>query len=345
MSIYSLKCRTLQRSKGHSSVGIGAYMQDANAIDPWTGKKHHQDGRHTHRIDIIGFSHSDEFPFENSIDVFAAVDAYEKRKDAVLGEEYEIALQYELTEEQNTETVKNFCKQAADEGKILVAAIHWQEGNPHVHIFESPRSYMKNSETGEFEWGKKENKKASMRDRIERRREHWEQCVNQEFEKAWLDLRIDHRSNEERGINVLPEIHEGKNPSLAVLEHNSIARKQRIEYEREIASRAEIEIAEIKFREKEIEIELQKLISSAEVKMQIPEVQPDTIKMRFDAPLFTLKNGLAAPAKRSKDDGFSPAPDSTLTPRPTKQKPPEIISGASPNPTGKNWGNGPGWSR
>lgn len=266
MALYCLKSRPLQRSKGHSATGLGCYMLDMSAIDPYTEKKYAQEDRHEHAMSVMSFYPGDEDPFSSPIEVFQAIDAFEKRKDASLGKEYEIALQNELTREQNIETVKSFCQQIVDSGKYAVASIHWKNDNPHVHVYETDRALE--IKDGKIAWGRKNNTPQANLDLLNARREHWQQCVNTEFEKAGLDLRIDHRSNKERGIEFEREIHEGRNPSESILEHNARVREDKIERSQKIIEEIDNEISELKTQEKTIISEIERIIS--EIKERIP---------------------------------------------------------------------------
>ncbi len=40
-------------------------------------------------------------------------------------------------------------------------------------------------------------------------RENWEKIVNEKFAEKGLTCRVDHRSNEERGLDEIPQVHEG----------------------------------------------------------------------------------------------------------------------------------------
>jgi hypothetical protein len=85
-------------------------MIDLIATNPYDRKVYRQKDRHEHVIDVLMFTPADDTYFNSPIEVFQAIDKLENRKDATLGKEYEIALQNELTTEQNLEIVKTFAR-------------------------------------------------------------------------------------------------------------------------------------------------------------------------------------------------------------------------------------------
>lgn len=416
MALYSLKCRPLQRSKGHSATGLGCYMLDQEGIDPWDNKNYMQENRHDHDMTAMSFSPVDNDPFDTPLSVFQNIDAFEKRKDASLGKEYEIALQNELSRQQNIETVKSFCQKIVDEGKYAVASIHWKNENPHVHVWESDRPFY--FENGKPTWGKKSNTPQANLDLLQRRREGWEQCVNAEFEKAGLEIRIDHRSYKDQGKDWEREIHEGKNPSLDILERNAKVRQKRMEHEHRVVSGAVKEIEEVRLRISEVENAIEKLMAEAEQNQHIPSVRAGAIPIAMPAPFTVGRTAAVSPKRvsshqtpgpsfgemergrravsekelcsakmllgddvqndeialtdhptpvapfheqkaaqrgRKPADDLTPAVDVTPptrsappAPRPTSgfvvRRPPEIVPGANQQPSGPNWGDGPGWS-
>src|SRR5262249_50205761 len=62
-------------------------------------------------------------------------------------------------------------------------------------------------------------------------REEWGNCVNRAYERAGYNIRVDHRSFEDRGIKEPPTIHEG--PKVTALERAGI-RTDRGDINREI---------------------------------------------------------------------------------------------------------------
>lgn len=323
MALYLMKCRFLQRSKGHSATGLGCYMLDRNAIDPWDGKEHKQAGRHddADHEKMVAFAVSPcDDPFENPLDVFQSVDAFERRKDATLGKEYELALQHELTPEQNIEAVRQFCEQAKSEGLYCVAALHFKRGNWHAHIYESDRTFS--VVDGQPAWGKKNNTQEANRERVERRRECWAAAVNAQFEQAGLEERIDHRSYRDRGLEWEREIPEGKNPSSDVQERNAVVRKARQLRNAEIAAAAQHEAAQAIAKAQELDNEIAEEILTD----YIPPAQVARVPAAKNLPPVGVASMDAALALISIVKKKAPALEPEQAP---KRDLPEIVEGLS----------------
>lgn len=324
MGLYILKCRPLQRSKGHSATGLGCYMLDQNGIDPWDGKEHRQTGRHTdaehEKLVAFAVSPVDIDPFINPLDAFQSVDAFERRKDATLGKEYEVALQHELTPEQNIEAVKSFCEQAAKEGRYCVAALHFKRGNWHAHIYESDREFA--VVDGQVKWGKKNNMADANKQLLERRRSGWAQAVNEQFEQAGLDVRIDHRSYKDRGLDWEREVPEGKNPSTDVQERNATVRASRKQRHVDLAAEAQNEVAQALAKAQELDAQIAKIITDGGIggvggAGGIPPVAPPANLPAVGAASLDAALASISPMVKKK------APE----PEPVKRELPQVVPG------------------
>lgn len=227
MAIFHLNARPIQRRKGGTASGLGAYMLDAEIVDPYDGRRHLQRGRHCHDITAMNFFPGVEDFFDTPMAAFRSIDAFEKRKDATLGLEVEFALPHELDRRQQIAVVANYAAAIADrDGRYVVACIHHKQGNEHCHLWISDRPVGRD-ESGNVVWGKKDNTPAANQERLLFYREAWAVAANEALRAAGSDARIDHRSNSERGISQTPFHHEGKTPSPEALAHNEVVRADR----------------------------------------------------------------------------------------------------------------------
>jgi len=227
MAIFHLNARPIQRRKGGTASGLGAYMLDAEIVDPYDGRRHRQRGRHCHDITAMTFFPGAEDFFDTPMAAFRSIDAFEKRKDATLGLEVEFALPLELDRRQQIAVVANYAAAIADrDGRYVVASIHHKKGNEHCHLWISDRAVGRD-ESGNVAWGKKDNTPAANQERLRFYRELWATEANEALRAAGSDARIDHRSNSERGISQTPFRHEGKTPSPEALAHNEVVRADR----------------------------------------------------------------------------------------------------------------------
>jgi hypothetical protein len=153
-----------------------------------------------------------------------AVDAFETRKNAQLAKEYIIALPHELTHEQRVALTRDFVRQNFTE-KGLIADIAWhapskKEGlNHHCHILVPIRRI----EDGYFAKRKDrapdgQDNRVWLKQQLLDLRKSWADVANKHLEMAGLDLRIDHRSLVDRGIDREPEPKMG--PYAAKMERN-----------------------------------------------------------------------------------------------------------------------------
>lgn len=109
-----------------------------------------------------------------------------------------LSLPVELSREQNVDLMRAFLKATfADKGMIADWVIHEIEGNPHAHVMLTLRSLgVDGFGLTNREW----NKVANLRDwRFE-----WAAFANDALERAGYDIRIDHRTLAEQGIEIEP---------------------------------------------------------------------------------------------------------------------------------------------
>ena len=131
------------------------------------------------------------------------VEKVERRRDAQLAREIELALPGELTLNQNIELVREFVKlNFVDQGMIADVNIHTKKDNPHAHILLTTREVTENG------FGKKV-RGWNGNAKLLHWREEWARLQNQKLLISGHDIQVDHRSFADRGIELIPEIHLG----------------------------------------------------------------------------------------------------------------------------------------
>lgn len=165
----------------------------------------------------------------NPQEFWKASDQHERLNGATY-RELEVALPNELTREQNLALIKDFI--AKEIGvKPFQYAVHIPNaalGNvdqPHAHILSSdrlpdgiertPALHFKRYNAKEPEKGgcKKDSggkDRETQRSSVVRSRQSWADMLNQHLAKNGHAVRVDHRSNKDRGIEALPEKHLGQ---------------------------------------------------------------------------------------------------------------------------------------
>jgi ATP-dependent exoDNAse (exonuclease V) alpha subunit len=197
VAIYRLSAQVIGRSSGRSATAAAAYRAGACIADERSGTAHDYSRRR-------GVVHTEVLAPPNAPDwmkdrerLWNAVEAVEKRRDAQLSREVQLALPHELDAAQRLELVRDFVREAfVSRGMIADLAVHaphasGDERNHHAHVMLTLREL-----TGEG-FGKKE-RAWNETPVLEGWREEWGKAVNLALERAGIAERVDHRSYAER---------------------------------------------------------------------------------------------------------------------------------------------------
>jgi len=243
VTLYHLSVKIIGRGSGRSAVGSAAYrsgekLQSIAHAAYQSGEKIYAEGDkiihdYTRKKGVV---HSEIILPQNAPKEYAdretlwnAVEAKERRKDAQLAREVEVALQSEFTLQENIELLQKYIQENfVDRGMIADFAVHdTGSGNPHAHIMLTTRNVTLDG------FGKK-NRAWDARAELYNWRENWADINNYLFEEKKLNEHIDHRSYKAQGINREPTIHLGA--KAWALEKMGI-RTERGDYNREVKRR------------------------------------------------------------------------------------------------------------
>ena len=195
MAIYHLSAKVIGRKAGRSSVAAAAYRSGGRLRDERQGVEHDYSRKG-------GVVHAEILAPENAPDwmrdrdrLWNVVEAVERRKDAQLAREIEVALPRELDRAARLELVRGFvAREFVGRGMIADLAIH--EGRardgreqPHAHVMLTMREL-----TGEGFGNKARDWNAP--ERLVGWREAWAREANRALERAGRLERIDHRTLE-----------------------------------------------------------------------------------------------------------------------------------------------------
>ncbi len=219
MAIFHLKSQIIKRSDNkRSTVASAAYRSGEDLYDELYRKTHkpkRQDRvRHS---EIIAPDFAKPWASDRA-QLWNTLEAVERRKDAQLATEVEVALPNELNHEQQHALIIGFIDEHyTQKGFVADFNIHdapiGKPKNGHVHIMRPLRAI--DAETGDF---RKTKDRAESRtafadgrdDEIEKLRASWAAHVNSALVKHGIDDQVDHRSHKRRGItHVQPGIHVG----------------------------------------------------------------------------------------------------------------------------------------
>lgn len=232
IAIYHCSIKIVSRGKGKSAVAAAAYRNGEKLTNEWDGLTHDytKKGGVVHS-EILLPAHAPP-AFSDRSTLWNSVELSEKSNNAQLAREVEIALPVELSREEQTRLVREYCSsQFVSKGMIADFNLHdTGGGNPHAHILltmrpldergawlpKSKKEYVldENGEKIRLPSGRYKTRKVDLVD--------WNNRENAEvWRRAWADLandflaqnnrpeRIDHRSYERQGIDQLPTVHVG----------------------------------------------------------------------------------------------------------------------------------------
>ena len=151
------------------------------------------------------------------------VEKKERRCDAQLAREFNVALPKELSNEEQEKLTYDFCKKNfSDEGMVADIAIHRDnKDNPHFHVMLTVRPFDENGKWGakcrrKIVIDEKTGRKKSMRintvdwndkNKMKQWRKSWEDFSNRALQDKGISISC--KSNKELGKETRPTIHEG----------------------------------------------------------------------------------------------------------------------------------------
>jgi len=208
VAIFHCDVSVISRSAGRSSTAAAAYRSAQAIFDQRTGETHDYSRRQgIAYTEILAPAHAPDWTSDRA-QLWNAVEAAEKRKDAQLAREIVVALPHELSEAQRLALVRRYIREEfTAKGMIADLAIHapckeGDERNHHAHILLTMREITAegfgnkargwNTKANVYEW-----------------RQAWERHANRALERAGLDCRIDGRSHADKGLDQEPRQHLG----------------------------------------------------------------------------------------------------------------------------------------
>jgi len=221
MAIYHLSVGSVTRSTGRSSVQAVAYLTATKMIEErrgliadYTSKQGDvtwetmaPEWANIDKKDLSIWNKLENYEDEYTPKRYANLSAREKYlASAVTAHTYVFALPRELTKDQNVSLIRDIVQERfVDNGLVATWSIHWEEGNPHVHILVSERAIQKD---GTFSYYKVA-RDLSRRLGLKETRKIFADKTNELFKSLGMEERIDHRSYAERGIDLIPTQHKG----------------------------------------------------------------------------------------------------------------------------------------
>jgi len=232
IAIYHCSIKIVSRGKGKSAVAAAAYRSGEKLTNEWDGLTHDytKKGGVVHS-EILLPAHAPP-AFSDRSTLWNSVELSEKSNNAQLAREVEIALPVELSGEEQTRLVREYCSsQFVSKGMIADFNLHdTGGGNPHAHILltmrpldekgawlpKSKKEYVldENGEKIRLPSGRYKTRKVDLvdwnnRENAEVWRRAWADLANEFLEQNNRPECIDHRSYERQGIDQIPTVHVG----------------------------------------------------------------------------------------------------------------------------------------
>ena len=237
MALFHLSVTQTKRSAGQSAIASAAYRAGERLYSEYYGE--YSDYTRKGGVicsDILLPSHAPP-EYADRQTLWNAVEKAERGKNAQLAYSFDIALQNEFSLEENIALARQFLlENFVSRGMVVDFAVHQpdrEDGgipNPHFHVLCPIRPIEQNGKwglkqrrvyeldedgnrirdaDGKFvfnavpttDWGSPET--------LEYWRQTWAELCNAKFAEKGLDVRIDHRSYERQGVDLLPTVHEG----------------------------------------------------------------------------------------------------------------------------------------
>ncbi|CAM3087741.1 Ti-type conjugative transfer relaxase TraA [Brevundimonas diminuta] len=233
MAIYHFSAKVISRSTGRSAVAAAAYRSASRLFDERTEQPFDYSRK-------SGVLHSeillpDGAPERWSVRqaLWNEVEWSEKRKDAQLAREIEFALPREMQPADAIELARAFVeREFVRRGMVADLNVHCDIGDdglprPHAHAMLALR------EVGADGFGAKARDWNSTA-LLEHWREAWAEHVNVRLAELDLDIRIDHRSLKDQGVDLEPQFKIG--PAAAQFEARGRA-SERADQHRDISRR------------------------------------------------------------------------------------------------------------
>ncbi|MBY3790712.1 MobA/MobL family protein [Photobacterium carnosum] len=210
MAIYHCSVKPICRSAGQSSCASSAYRSAEKIKDERTEIIH--DYTRKKAVDFTALIGWDG----DRSSLWNAAEKAEKRKDATVAREYEIAIPRELSLDEKKALVLDYANWLYERHNVAVdVCVHKIDSdNPHAHIMTTTRSST-GDQLGEKvsrEWSDTKRKKHGLNGRkndLIEARNIWSEKINQALEKNNINEKITHLSFLDQGISKTPQIHVG----------------------------------------------------------------------------------------------------------------------------------------
>jgi ATP-dependent exoDNAse (exonuclease V) alpha subunit len=300
MAIYHLSVKPISRAGGRSATAAAAYRSGelvhdltSDEVFDYTRKRGVE---HSEIVLSAAAARADINWARDREALWNAAEIAEVRKDARVAREYEVALPHELNRGQRVELVRAFAGELANRYGVAVDfSIHLphrsgDDRNHHAHIMTTTREVTATGlgPKAAVEWSDTDRRKKGLepaKTEVKAIRERWAALTNEHLLERGIEVRVDHRSLQEQGIDREPQSHLG--PAVSGMERRGMETEvgKRIYWEMQAAAQARLERA----------AEIGKLARERE------QLQLSTLDLSGDLKLAKEERARAAPEPKAKD--------------------------------------------
>ena len=230
MALYHFSVKAISRADGRSVVACAAYRSGEKLTCEYYGKEQDYTRKTGVEFTNIYAPENTKSVLLDRSQLWNSVEKAERKKNALLAREFEIAFPSELNAVQRKKMLDELCQNLVKKhGVIVDAAIHAphadggsDERNYHAHIMFTTRAI--DPQTGDFSTNKyRDFSRDSGTKTVKHWRESFADLTNKHLEKAGYDVRVDHRSYRDQGIELEATQHEG--PKVTQLRRRGIETK------------------------------------------------------------------------------------------------------------------------
>jgi Ti-type conjugative transfer relaxase TraA len=226
LAIFYCQMSVVSRSTGRSAVAAAAYRSAETLLNERDGRVHVYESRagieHSEIIlpdAVLGDSAFDGWAEDRSR-LWNAAELAEKRNDARVAREFVVALPAELSGQGRIDLTRDFARLLSNRYGVAVDfAIHAPHPkgdvrNHHAHVLMTTRQVTRDGLGAKsfLEYANKDLVRlglASTQTQLVHLRRSWEGLANERLAMQGFDIRIDHRSHAERGLEIEPTEHMG----------------------------------------------------------------------------------------------------------------------------------------
>jgi ATP-dependent exoDNAse (exonuclease V) alpha subunit len=258
MAIYHLSVKPVSRGAGRSATAAAAYRSATRVDDHTSGQAFNYTRKrgveHAEIVLAAKAAQQDIHWARDRQQLWNAAETAEKRKDARVAREYELALPHELTKAERIKLTRTFASELANRYGVAVdVALHrpHRDGdtrNFHAHVLTTTREVTPTGlgKKATIELGDGDRARVGLppaKTEIVALRERWAELVNAHLAERGVEARIDHRSLEAQGIDRAPTVHKGVAESA--LERRGVATEvaKRVAWQAQEAAQQRLAVA------------------------------------------------------------------------------------------------------